>query len=254
MISVYQVYFNEETKKYLETGFIPYENKVKDGYFENTVIKDIYKNKLDLHSDDSYIGITSWQQSLKTNLTSADILSHIQSDIIKGTGKDVYLYPPIPVNSCHVSVNEVVPEGYSMNGIIKAPDLWERHHGRRLVPEMDKMLNNSKVLPFDIYDGKWVYSECNYWIVKKHVFVDYCKNVLIPAIEYFERPTVKAITPVCFEHHHEKKKYANYAFTLEALFGSFLAHSAYSYSYIYNRIFPRHQLKRINILQYERTE
>lgn len=250
MISVYQIYFNAETYKYLEKGFFPYENKSKDGYFENTVIKEIYDKNIDAE----YIGVTSWQQSLKTNLTSTDILSHIQTDIIKGTCKDVYLYPAIPVNSCVVSVNDGVPEGYDLNGIIKAPDLWSRHQGRKLVPEMDKMLNHSKVLPFDIFDGKWIYSECNYWIAKKTVFDDYCKNVLVPAIDYFERPTIKALTPVCFEHHHEKKMYSNYSFTMEGLFGSFLAHNDnYSYAYIHKKQFPRHQLKKINILQYQRT-
>lgn len=251
MISIYQVYFNDETKKYVEEDFLPYHNLAKDGYFENTVIRKIYEQNLDLHADNSYIGITSWQQQLKTNLTAKDIISHIEKDVEREINKDVYIYTPIPVNHCIIDGQRKAPEGYDLNGIIRAQDIWTRHETRSFVPEMDKMLNNSKVLPFDIYDGKWCYSWCNFWIVKKDVFIDYCKNILIPTIDFFERPEIKKNSPICYEHYHEKKKYSNYSFTLEGLFGSFLAHRNYSYSYIHKKQFPRHQLKKINILQYQ---
>lgn len=246
MISVFQIYFDEKTKLHLEPEFIPYFNDTKDGYFENSVIKKIHESKDT--PDSEYIGISSWKQRSKTNLTGKDILSKIKNDIEKGTAKDVYLYPPVNF----IKKQEgIIPEGYAYNATIKATDLWEDHRKIGYPHRDDVMLNNSGVLPFNIFDGKWIYSHCNYWIAKREVLDKYCKEVLIPAINYFERPEVKEKMLPWYNHSHENKKYNSALFTLEALFGSFLAHENYSYSYICKKK-VKQELKRINILGYQR--
>lgn len=221
MISVFQIYFDEITKKALEPEFIPYLNQKKDGFFENTVMVEVYKDHAlqNTNSLNDYIGISSWKQRGKTLLTGKEIMAFIQQDIDMDMGKDVYLYPPIP--ACN-------------NGIIQAPDIWTQHKGwGKEVYNIDILLNNSKILPFDIFDGKWNFSHCNYWIAKKEIFIKYCEQIVVPVISFFNRAEIKKITPEWYTHRHENKKYPSCSFVMEGLFGAFLAHSDYSYKYIY---------------------
>lgn len=255
MISVYQIYFDENTKKHLEPEFIPYLNEVKDGYFENSVIKKIYetydKSVLEQNAEE-YIGISSWKQRSKTYLTGKEIISHIENDINNGTPKDVYLYPPV----INIEFNkENTPAGYEYNGIIKAPDIWTLHKSYgKPVSGTDDLLDNSKVLPYDLVGGKWIYSYSNYWIAKKSVFNEYCKKMLLPAIKLFEQDHIKKLIPEWYVHAHENKAYNSCLFTLEGLFGTFLANNSYSYSYIVKKHVSKRMLRKINILEYERTE
>src|SRR3990167_8218008 len=250
MISVYQVYFDENTKTHLDNGFIPYFNDKKNGYFENTVIKEIYE-KLKFPSEvPDYIGISSWKQGQKTNLKGEEIISHIQNEINRGVARDVYLYTS--TGSLLYSYNNV-PDGYYCNGIIRDIDIWEGHKNRcKEVTALDDLLNNSKVLPFDLYDGKWQYGYSNYWIVKTEIFYEYCEKVLFPALAFFQREDIKQQSPSWYIHSHERKKYPSYSFTLEGLFGAFLAHSNYSYSYI---VVKREggKFRKINITGYENS-
>ena len=222
----------------------------KNGYFENTVIKEIYE-KLKFPSEvPDYIGISSWKQRQKTNLKGEEIISHIQNEINRGLAKDVYLYTS--ASNLLYSYNNV-PDGYYCNGIIRDIDIWEGHKNRgKEVVALDDMLNNSKVLPFDLYDGKWQYGYSNYWIVKTEIFYEYCEKVLFPALAFFQREDIKQQSPSWYIHSHERKKYPSYSFTLEGLFGAFLAHSNYSYSYI---VVKREggKFRKINITGYENS-
>lgn len=246
-IAVYQIYFDEKTKNNLEPDFIPYYNEKKNDYFENMVMKDIYEKNIEA----DYIGISSWKQRSKTQLTGAEILSSIRKDIQEGKGKDVYIYNPTSAVKCDYNN---IPEGYYCNGIIKSIDLWTQHNAwGAQVSQMNDLLNKSQILPFDINDGKWLYSHCNYWIAKKSVFNEYCEKILIPTIQFMEREDVKQKTPAWYIHNHDKKKYRSCSFTLEALFGSFLGNSPYSYSYIMKKRI-RNRTENINVLRYERIK
>lgn len=246
-ISVYQIYFDKMSEQRIDPAFIKYINDKKDGYFENTVIKDIY----DKNVEADYIGITSWKQHSKTQLTGTEIISHIEEDIRQGKAKDIYLYPPV---SKIQIIDGIVPMEYAGNGIIKAPHVWDRHKAwGKGQPYKDVMLlNNAKILPFDLLDGKWMFCDCNYWIARKPVFNEYCENILLPVINFFERPEIKKQMPEWYAHPHENKKYNSASFILEGLFGAFLAHSNYSYSYICKRKFGR-KLKKVNIVDYKIT-
>lgn len=251
-ISIFQIYFDKYTKKHLEKEFIPYFNDKKDGYFENTVIKEIYNQNIQC----DYIGISSWKQYSKTKFTGTELISHIQKDIDAGTQKDVYLYTP--VHRC-ITAAGIIPQGYDVNGIIKAPDIWSWHSKRiSKIYDADMLLNNSGILPFDIFDGKWIFSYCNYWICRKEIFNEYCEKVLLPAIDFFERPDIKQSpqSQAWYLHTHQNKKYPCYSFVMEGLFGSFLAHSDYTYSYLYKKVKKRMNMKKkylkVNVLRYER--
>lgn len=254
MISVYQIYFDDNTKKYLDKGFIPHFNDKKDGYFENSVIKNIYE-KINATPEtflqaDKYIGISSWKQRSRTRLRGVEIISHIKKDIETGKEKDVYLYTPIPRIEY---TNGTIPEGYKRNAIIKAPDMWAQHkaYGTGQPYKDDILLNNARVLPFDMFDGKWMFSHRNYWIARKEVFNEYCEKVLLPAIAFFEQPEIKQQMPVWYEHSYEGKKYNSCCFIMEGLFGAFLAHTNYSWNYIYKKKINKTKFLKINIIKYE---
>lgn len=233
MISVYQIYFDEKTKQHLDKDFIPWLNTKKDDYFENMVIAEVYKKFLppqpEPESNPSYLGISSWKQEEKTHLTGKEIMDVIQKDIDAGTEKDIYLYSPIQIEPIW-DINKVPAE---MCGIIRQPNIWDQHKNRfEQIHNDNKKLNDSAILPFDLFDGKWQYSFCNYWIAKKHIFDEYCEKVLLPAIAFYERSGIKETMPKWYQHSHEGRKCNSCCFTMEGLFGAFLAHSNYSFKYI----------------------
>ena len=248
MIKVFQIYFDKISEQALEPGFEPFKNESEDDYFESAVMKEIYEMNPSSKDEFKYIGITSWKQRLKTRLTSSEILEHIQKDIDSGKEKDVYIYSPL--QGVDISQGK---DGF-LHGIIRHSDIWDGHFHRNVQIEKDnQLLNNSGALPFNIFDGKWQYCKCNYWIAKREVFDEYCKTVLLPALKFYECPDVKASMPKWYRHSHTGNKYNSCLFTLEGLFGSFLAHSNYSFEYIANK---KHsgKFQRIIIDGYERME
>lgn len=249
MISVFQIFIDSHTERQLDKDFYPYSNEVKDQYFENSVIRRVYEMNPVFNQGIKYIGVSSWLQNKKTHLTGKEIIDHIQKDIDAGTEKDVYIYSPIQgiQPKLDYSINPPL-----LSGTICQPDAWMGHKQRGEPYKADLMLNAAKVLPFDLFDGKWQYCYCNYWIAKRHVFDEYCQKVLIPAIDFFERPEVKKAMPKWYVHSYTGEKYNSCCFTMEGLFGSFLAHSNYTFDYICKkRINGQGQYKMVRVDGYE---
>lgn len=249
MISVYQTYFDEKSKSGLEEGFVPYNNEfANNDYFESYVMKQVYGMNPSLKEGIKYIGVTSWKQSQKSHLTAKEILSAIQKDIDAGTEKDVYIYSPVQGIEPAMDYSKEPPE---LCATIRHPDIWNCHfHRKEQLYTDNHLLNNSGVLPWDMFDGKWVFCHCNYWIARKEIFDEYCKTVLIPALEFFERPEIKAQMPKWYKHSHNKNLYNSCAFILEGLFGSFLAHKEYSYKWLCRKLY-RKKYQDIRIDGYE---
>lgn len=232
MISVYQIYFDKKSEQGLDPQFIPFHKEWKDDYFENSVIKKVYeKNKKDatVKSDD-YIGITSWkmgnENENKVKLTAQEIIDFIQTDILTGSAKDVYIYSPLQ----GVVLKD---KSFPLHADIVFPQIWDMYWHKTIeVGYANKLLNDSGVLPFDIYDGKWQFCHCNYWIAKKEIFFEYCEKVLLPAYYFFERHDIKAMMPKWYKHRHDGNLYNSCSFTFEGLFGSFLAHNIHTFDYI----------------------
>lgn len=249
-ISIFQIYFNEESEKYLDPAFIPHLNKKSDGFFENTVIKEVYDK---FQKPDAlipkYVGTTSWKQKQKTGFDGQEIISHIQKDIELGIEKDVYLFTPI---SNVILKNEgVVPPQFVHNGIIKEQDIWLMHKNNSPnAYRTDVRLEQADILPFKLIKGKWCYCHCNYWVAKKEVFDKYCETYLLPALEWLSRPDIKR-TLGSFTHHDGREHHIS-TYVLEGTFGSFLANSDYSYSYIYRKKTGRRLYEKVNIVGFER--
>lgn len=235
-INVFQIYFDERSREGIESAFFPYENKEFNDFFESEAMKQVYHMPLD--ADVKYIGVSSWKQHQKTHIRAHEIIDTIEKDMAAGIEKDVYLYSPV----------QGLEPGYDFSadpkgvlcGVIKWPDIWHQHKSRfEQIDKDNNLLNDSGVLPFDLFDGKWQYSHCNYWIAKKEVFYDYCKNVLLPALDFFSQPTIKDIMPRWYLHTHDGRYCNSCAFTLEGLFGAFLAHSNYTFTHLCKKPFRR---------------
>lgn len=232
MISISQIYFNEETKADLDPAFYPYYNQSKDEYFENKVIREIYQMNLSLKKGMDYIGVTSWKQHEKTHLTGAEIISRINNDILKERQKDVYLYFP-PQEPLEIkNEGEII-----IHANIKEPDGWHfsRQRSEQLFSDY-KRLNDSGVLPFDILDGAWQYNYSNYWIATQKVFDEYCRTCLVPAMNFFK--SIEHKMPRHEAQTSGNRKITSISFALERLFGSFLAHSNYSFEYLCKKRLP----------------
>ncbi len=208
-ISVFQIYFDEHSFKFIGDGFLPYFNSNKDNLFENSVILDVPPS--------DYIGVTSWRLTEKTGYKSKDLLSEIDGKY------DVYIYSP---------------HTYFFNGDATALknfdsfDFWERNKvANSSVYQLASLLNDAKVLPFNIFDG-WVFCLFNYWIARKEVFIDYRDNVLKPAIDF-----LKSVDLTKFTCMYKGKSITPESFVLEGLFGSFLYNKKASYNHISSSIY-----------------
>jgi len=250
MISVHQIYFDEKSEKGLEhPAFIPFKNEVQNDFFENDVMRRVYNEKLS--GDAEYVGISSWKQFGKTHIHAHEIINSISTDILARTIKDVYLYSPIIYTK--PTYQPTGEDTGILVATIKEPDIWHVHRERfdQIVTDT-KLLNDAKILPFDLRDGLWQYSYCNYWIAKKQIFNEYMETVLLPALEFFERPEIDALLPKWYTHSHAGKKYNSCAFILEGLFGAFLAHKDYSFKYLCKKMYRR-KCQWVNINGYEIT-
>lgn len=222
MISVFQIYFDEKSYGFMDPAFYPFNNKIRDEFFENSVIKRIYEMNAAVKNNITYLGITSWKQQKNTHLTGSEIISYIQKDLHDRKEKDIYIYSPIQ------GINPKQHNGI-WHGTIRQQTIWEDHKSmHEQISKDTQLLNKSGVLPFDLYDGKWQYCHKNYWIVTQEVFYDYCKSVLIPAINFFDTQSL----PKWYTHSHEGRKTTSICFILEGLFGAFMAHRNYSFDYI----------------------
>lgn len=210
-MQVYQIYFNKESKKHLLPGFIPYDNTLKrTKLFENSVILDIWKSGTWRDSD--YVGVVSWRFKEKTGLTFEDL---------RPQDKDVYL---------------LTPSSYMR---FKSP-YSEKGFGS--VKELAKLADKERLFPFDLtdYDAKYhndsVVAFCNFFLVRPHIFDDYCKNYLQIAVGWLNsKKELRAM-----KCRHRDRLYPAQTFFLEGLFQCYVHWNKLSFEYI-----PKHLSKPI---------
>jgi hypothetical protein len=205
--SIFQIYYNEETLRSLDPNTIPYINTSKDGYYENSVIQSIRNENF----NSEYIGVTSPSQFKKTGLP----LLYIEKLIQLNEGVDIFNYSPI--------IEEKF-RGY---------DLWRMHKNNNSdVYKLANILNKSNVLPFDLFERKWVYNLGNYWVARKEIYDWYTDTVLTPTINFLDKN--KLIFDVLKFEHKGNINHTSYAFLLEGLFGSFLANTQNNHQYVFD--------------------
>lgn len=195
----YQIYFNDENKKKLNSIFTPYNNEKDKSFFffENNVIIDIYK-KLD-KIDADYVGTCSYQFDKKTKLTEARF-----KELVEATNNnyDVILFP-------YKSFTE---ENCIKRNKKYYTDLYQ----------LSEIIDRKNILPFKITNDKWTCSYCNFWIAKKEVYKDYCKKVLSPIMNLMisDKEIKKYIKNNKFKY--KEKDYPLAPFILELLMGFYV--------------------------------
>lgn len=235
MIQIYQIYYNDETRAQCEDGFLPFYNQVKDEFFENTVIRHVHEM---FKPESKYYGVVSPKFKEKAHMTGRDLMARVNADVEQKKEKDVYIFCPAQVT--HPKWDLSAPEP-RLHGTIRDINIWHAHKLKSHAYKIDAALNDSGVLPFKLFtersDGslevKWIYSWNNFWIAKRHVFEDYCNNVLIPAMDWM----AKQDFPKSYLHPGSQRYVTHICFTLEGTFGAFLANRNYSFDYICKRKF-----------------
>ena len=183
--SIYQIYYDDNSSKGLDSGFIPYFTKSTPHNFENDVIIDIWRRRDWINS--KYVGILSWRFFEKTALSSGKL---------KLSGDINYFYIPQFKKYEHP---------YSRKGFVS-------------VNKMVDVADEHCLFPFKLRNKKintivW----CNYFAVTPQVFDHYCTDYLSKAIEFFKNRPEYALT-----ERHRGKDYFAFTFFLEGLFSIFV--------------------------------
>jgi hypothetical protein len=167
---IYQIFYNDESKKRLSPIFEPYDNSADKSheFFENSVIIDIY-TKLDT-IDAEYVGTCSWKVLDKIQIGSKEFVEALSKT---NCNFDVVLFP------IQRHMNQ---DCMQRNKVFYSP-----------LYQLSELFDNENILPFKMTTDKWTCSYCNFWVAKKEVYKDYCERVLIPAMKAF-RENEKIIT------------------------------------------------------------
>jgi cephalosporin hydroxylase len=180
-------------------------------FFESNIIKTVYDNYEFEYSQ--YVGITSPRLHEKTGLTVKKLI-----DIVTESKKAVVIYSP----------------DYSSIGL-KGVDVWQENKAHNPdIYKAAKFLNDKKILPFDIFKKKWHECYCNYWIVTNHIFQEYCKEVLTPAMNEMKYSSEYHEFAKDMKLNHRGKDYPISVFVLELLFGTTIANNNYLVKEIFN--------------------
>jgi len=209
---LYQIFFNEESKKKLSPLLNPYNNSKDKSFFffENGVILDIYK-KLD-KIDADYVGTCSWKLESKCGLKTVELIERIEAT---NNNYDVIMFP----HQKHIHENVV-----ERNRIFYSP-----------IYQLMSLFDEKNILPFKMLKDKWSCSYCNFWIATKKQYKIYCEKTLIPAMEAFkkDKDIIEFVKNNPFFHNNTK--YPIVPFLLEILMGFHVNYYKISHKLINNK-------------------
>lgn len=214
MISVWQIYFDKQSRTALDQGFIPYDNTNNCSvFFENEVIIDIWKNQKNIWSNSEYIGVLSWQFKQKSGLNSSDIFKQIYIDKEKGVNKDIYLLTPKKYMAFVPTIHKT-----SFDSVVN----------------VCKLIDKANIFPFLLNgENTGCKSFCNYWVCRPNIFNDYVQNYLLPLYEWMKYPkSDKLINQLHRVTPH--KRCTPHTFIMESLFKYYVDYTKQTFAYIQN--------------------
>ena len=154
---IYQIHFDENSKKYINENCIGYDNswyngKEKQPFFENHIISNLIQEEK--HKESEYFGVLSWQFETKNSY----FLKNINNDIEKYPNYDIYSF-----YKAHTQPNVWrVAEGWHKGIIETSQHIFNRFNGLKI-----SQLNTPTIYQ-------------NAHLSKSDIYEDYVKNWLIP--------------------------------------------------------------------------
>lgn len=204
--SIYQIYYDEISKKGLDKNFIPFLNSdPKPLMFENKIIYDLYKSKNYIDSD--YCGVLSWRFKEKTGYEGKEIIS-----ILEAEKYDSYSFLP---KRCEQHKHPFSRSGFG--GVLT------------IVNEIYKaQIFQKRLLHFEPAKNIW----CNYWICRPEIFEMYIENYLIPVLKHFEKKENQKFLQLYEKHRGKTNYYTSITFALEGLYSFFIENEKINHGYI----------------------
>ena len=204
-ISIFQVYYNNDTKQHLDPAFIPFDNTTNPCPEEREFYvyrKYFEENGYDVGND--YIGFMSWKFGNKAQISGAEFLSFIAEN----PGYDVYFINPFPEISFFQSPWEEAEMCH--------PGIVERT--RKLFPEISDQLLSIKNTTLNTL-------RCNFFVGNQRFWEKYFKDFCLPAYQKLNSFRGEAYNQYFCQAdiRSDRQDLGYFPFIFERLFSSFLA-------------------------------
>jgi hypothetical protein len=238
-IFIYQIFFKEDQKKYLDSSFIPYFNSVKDNWFEYGVFAREYA--LQTHKKSDYTAFLSWKFAQKTKLEGKNILRFMEEN----PGYDCYFINPFP--ELTYLYENVWLQGDSFHkGLLNITQDLFFEAGYNI--DLSRLRNNKHNVLF-----------ANYWVGNQHFWEAYM-NFTLPLYNLINKKLIegnKIFLQVADSSRDRSVTSSFIPFIMERLFSTFLllnkSFSTLSYQYsdefMTTRGFSKEEISLLNMLE-----
>lgn len=224
---IWQITHDEQTIKSADPVLYKYHNKQLTQFYENEVIAKLLYSP-SLLSLCSHTGVTSPSFTEKTGLNGRDLLGLVKEH----ANKDAIIYSPWYWND--------VNESYGTSNLfIINREISKRDNDPTYFHVCATLLNDSGVLPFDLFETEWFPCSHNFWVAQKKVFADYVNTVLEPAMNFLAlQQTIDQLKD--FVQIYKGGEYPIEPFVLEMLFGLYITYNKLD---VYSHFDPANKIK-----------
>lgn len=175
--TAFQIYYEEHQKSSILPGFKPHYNDKSTVYLESGTICELVESKQ--HANSDWFGVFSWKvQNKVIGFTSDRVESCIRDNRLT------------TITGCKSYDILSVSRDHAMPGILP----WGSHNPRSLHVEMwpvfdvlmNKMVKKGLISRQPFFDKDMNFIYCNCFLAKRHIYEDFVKNMLRPAINLFK--------------------------------------------------------------------
>ena len=160
-LAIYQIYYDEFSKKELFPFFIPYDNsKVASKWYEYGVFRQNFLNKK--YKAFEYTGFVSWKFQGKTNISGREFIKFIENH----SGYDVYFINPFQGNTYRFK-NVWECGDFFHPGLMEIVDYIFRNLNYNI--DINKMVNSNQDT---LYSNYWVGNE-KWW----NLYMEFCEPI-----------------------------------------------------------------------------
>jgi len=174
MVKVFQIYYNQDQRKTLDPGMIPYFNDSKSIFVENQCFIDIRNSTLIEGAD--YVGALSHKFQEKTSNHST--YEHICDCIKSHPGADIF--------SPKLKNYKFIKQKHKENKFKYIYEPNQLDMRKKTIPLLRHMADSGIIKRETIRSWMSKFEKpvfCNFWIARTDIFVDYVDNFLSKVIE-----------------------------------------------------------------------